>query len=883
MASQIQDLVMRLRMEVGDSQRQVANLNAEIDNLKKGFAEGKTQSQEFSNSLTELNSGMELGKTIGNALSQALLTIPASLEWGQKIDGVASGFERLQEEAGLFANDTLAALRSATKGTVDDFTLMQQANQAVQLGLDPTKLDEMASAATKLGATVGRTASESFADLITGVGRASTEILDNLGITLKAEEAYEIYAAKLGKTKDKLTQLEKTEAFRVAALEKITEKSKELNDVNETAGLAYEQLKTSLANVGIEIAQSINANGDLAKVISEIASAINSIDFGFFERGIGAIAKAAGSAIGVLDNFVTGLTLTPDLKRLNQISDRLGTLKGRDSSLAAGALGLLSEGQTASARAAETKALEAEQRAIRDVMLQREMAISREKQEQAEYRELERELRAYGKTQEVAAKVTETSAEKTKKAKSEAAKYKKELKDTYDWIVSSTNALADPFVFDSKERATGYKNSLKEEERARIESYQNSVEVYGNLLSAAIDGDVKDTLTSMLEDSAVKFGSNLAAGLINSLTGINIADLFDFSSLVPGIVGNLKGVSGGELAGIGAAVGVTANSGLNFFKDVKNGKNASLFDSGVLAPVTGGFSLLGPFAGSLFGGGSDPFKERRDALREQLRESNVTDENNEFPLFGGGKGSLTPGTKFNGTDAGAEEFVGLGNLLSILQTGGVEEDLSSLFANALEDADSYNAALLTTSGLLERMGYDAETVESAIVQAYASGEISIEEFNAAMEQSRQLVTDDLESIDDAVLLLTDSFDGPARDSVKALELTFKEFRDAGIQDSEAMFAVIKEKFGEQAVPIFERLKAKGIDQFTDFSTLTNDQLGYIFNELIQLEIAVGKFGGAAEDAGRKAESGLDPLTKKLGRIKSDADDARAAVRRIGEA
>ena len=540
MASQIQDLVMRLRMEVGDSQRQVANLNAEIDNLKKGFAEGKTQSQEFSNSLTELNSGMELGKTIGAALAQTLLAIPQVINHGQAATELSTAFNLLGGE--------MESLKTATGGLVSDLDLMKAANEAMLAGVKPEQFEKMAASADALGDVVGKSTKDSLDLLTDALARGNDRLLEGIGIVIDTKGAQLEYADSLGKPLAALTELEKKEAGRIAILEAVEKATKRVSGGVDTAGDAWQRLEVNLANAGAEIAQAINENQELANVISRLSNAVGSVDFSFLERGVNSIASAINEALTsvdkfitdpIVDKFITGLTLTPELKRLTQISDRLGALKGREGSTLSSIGGLLSEGQTASARAAETKALEAEQRAIRDVMLQREMAISREKQEQAEYRELERELRAYGRTQGVAGRVTETSAEKTKKAKEEAAKYRKELKDTYDWIVSSTNVLADPFVFDSKERATGYKNSLKEEERARIESYQNSVEIYGNLLSAAIDGDVKNTLTSMLENSALDFGSNLAAGLISSLTGINICLLYTSPSPRDGLLSRM--------------------------------------------------------------------------------------------------------------------------------------------------------------------------------------------------------------------------------------------------------------------------------------------------------------------------------------------------------
>jgi hypothetical protein len=45
------------------------------------------------------------------------------------------------------------------------------------------------------------------------LGRGSALILDNLGIVIDLEEAYESYAAQMGKTANQLTDVEKKQAM----------------------------------------------------------------------------------------------------------------------------------------------------------------------------------------------------------------------------------------------------------------------------------------------------------------------------------------------------------------------------------------------------------------------------------------------------------------------------------------------------------------------------------------------------------------------------------------------------------------------------------------------------------------------------------------------
>lgn len=102
---------------------------------------------------------------------------------------VASG--RAQALAGGFARnfsgdmqENLAQLRAASKGTVSDVQLMQTANKAALLGVtDNVDLLSAAFTTARLrGKEMGLTATEAIDNLVTGVGRGSPLILDNLGI-----------------------------------------------------------------------------------------------------------------------------------------------------------------------------------------------------------------------------------------------------------------------------------------------------------------------------------------------------------------------------------------------------------------------------------------------------------------------------------------------------------------------------------------------------------------------------------------------------------------------------------------------------------------------------------------------------------------------------
>lgn len=117
----------------------------------------------------------------------------------------------------------IAAAQRATKGLVDEQTLLAAASQAVALKVANTSGDfeVLAAASTKLAAKLNQPADQLLGNLVTALGRGSTELLDNAGIVLKAAEAQDRYAASVGKTAAMLTADEKQSAFRIEALKAI--------------------------------------------------------------------------------------------------------------------------------------------------------------------------------------------------------------------------------------------------------------------------------------------------------------------------------------------------------------------------------------------------------------------------------------------------------------------------------------------------------------------------------------------------------------------------------------------------------------------------------------------------------------------------------------
>ena len=144
----------------------------------------------------------------------------------------------------------LKQLKEATNNTMSEFDLFRQANNAMILGVtkNSDEMAEMFDIAQRLGRALGRDTASSVESLITGIGRQSRLMLDNIGIIVKSEEAYEAYAKKLGITTKELTDTDKKTAFLEATMESAREKVATLGKESLTTQDNFDQLSTSFTN-----------------------------------------------------------------------------------------------------------------------------------------------------------------------------------------------------------------------------------------------------------------------------------------------------------------------------------------------------------------------------------------------------------------------------------------------------------------------------------------------------------------------------------------------------------------------------------------------------------------------------------------------------------
>jgi hypothetical protein len=189
-------------------------------------------------SLRKLSGGFgALGGVIGASFAVDIIQQFAaeSIQLATKMEGVQAAFNRLNDP------NLLSNLRAATAGTVDDLKLMQTAVKADNFRIPMDVLAKGLEFAQRRAQATGESVDYMVDSFVTGLGRQSVMILDNLGIS--ASELRERMA-------EGATMAE-------AVGEIMDEEFKKVGDRVVTTSMKIDQQRASITNLKSEIGEKL--------------------------------------------------------------------------------------------------------------------------------------------------------------------------------------------------------------------------------------------------------------------------------------------------------------------------------------------------------------------------------------------------------------------------------------------------------------------------------------------------------------------------------------------------------------------------------------------------------------------------------------------------
>jgi len=225
---------------------------------------------------------------IGNAVKDLALL-------GAQAERIGTSFRTLAGSAGVSADEMLTALRKASQGTITDTDLMLNANRAMMMGVttDAAQMARLLEVAAVRGRAMGRSTAEAFNDIVTGIGRMSPLILDNLGIVTGGEAALKAYAESLGKTADALTDTERRQMLVNKVLADIGTLARDSQTEIDGLGVAWENLRAAM---GQEVVAHISLLGvpEFLQAQADIITARRKVADAFREAGVTELQQAVG-------------------------------------------------------------------------------------------------------------------------------------------------------------------------------------------------------------------------------------------------------------------------------------------------------------------------------------------------------------------------------------------------------------------------------------------------------------------------------------------------------------------------------------------------------------------------------------------------------------
>ena len=125
--------------------------------------------------------------------------------------------------SGLAIKTLTVNLQESSQGMMDFQMAAQAAATGAAKGFANSQLEELVVGATKASKGLGLEFEDTFNRLLRGVSKAEPELLDELGITLRLEEATERYATAIGKSRDALTTAERSQAVFVETMRQLND------------------------------------------------------------------------------------------------------------------------------------------------------------------------------------------------------------------------------------------------------------------------------------------------------------------------------------------------------------------------------------------------------------------------------------------------------------------------------------------------------------------------------------------------------------------------------------------------------------------------------------------------------------------------------------
>ena len=422
---------------LGKETDKLNNKRSNYQKVEKGVGQaGLSTAKGFSKQASTITGGLVPAYAILAANIFAITAAFSALQNAAQVEVLEQGFAKLGNAVGRTSSLMAKALKEVTDGAISTEEALKASAAGFNAGFTIKEMEGLAKIARGASIALGRDLGDALDRLIRGTAKLEPEILDELGLFIRLDDAAEKYAGTLGKTANELTNVERRAAFLNEALEQGARKfslvaDADVNVFNQMSATFRELAESFLQIVNIAVVpfmQLLAANtiiliGGVILLANGILKALVPalIKFGDATKFNSSLLKVAGTELKTVASEATNAAASLLKASKTKINDKNGLFatlmgkagKGKASAAELGALDKLYKksisirmgalkkltGAEAAAASARLAAMKAEQAAIRQTITEiaaKEAILKSEgsiKAAAASYKQLDKSLR----------------------------------------------------------------------------------------------------------------------------------------------------------------------------------------------------------------------------------------------------------------------------------------------------------------------------------------------------------------------------------------------------------------------------------------------------------------------------------------------------------
>ena len=290
--------------QLDKSTKNASKSRSNYQKVEKGVGQaGLSTAKGFSKQAGAITGGLVPAYAVLAANVFALTALFGALQRASAIKQLEQGLIAVGTAAGQNLPFVADNLRQITDLAISSEQAMRATAVAMSAGFNSDQLERLTKVAKGASLALGRDLGDALDRLVRGTAKLEPEILDELGIMVRLDDATTTYAASIGKSVANLTRFERQQAFLNATLEQGEAKFSRIAESVETN--PYNKLEASFSNLTKTILNALNTG--LTPLVETLASAPTAL-FG------AALAFGSGLARSVLP------TLTDMADKQNIIS-----------------------------------------------------------------------------------------------------------------------------------------------------------------------------------------------------------------------------------------------------------------------------------------------------------------------------------------------------------------------------------------------------------------------------------------------------------------------------------------------------------------------------------------------------------------------------------